>query len=354
MQLFRTRISFLSSLSYLYSSVFQYKFIVKECKMNSSARSVFLNEFEAFWKPFTIAFQILCVANYFIFRSSNFRRNHLQFIAFSVYFIAFSILHIATVVSSSTKALKPTPENSYFKHKESQLMHYVNVLAIIGSFVIHLMSHIETLFNGKHEQEIYEKLQAIDKTFATHLNHKTDYKTRRKKYIRQTILVFIFAIFLAAASAFTPLHELNDDKFFMQPIMIIPLLIIRARWCYIALFLRATADTLNDLQMLLKQQQIQSFHHSTDQRKHSDDRENIRFFREIYSDVWFIITLISDCFGWYLISFLIEFTFEMINASYWVYINQKFYGLVYLNMRKYNTTSKYFLIMQKFTFAINN
>lgn len=44
--------------------------------------------------------------------------------------------------------------------------------------------------------------------------------------------------------------------------------------------------------------------------------------------VWFLTALMSDCFGWSIISFLIEFKIEMINTSYLIYINLKLYGLI--------------------------
>lgn len=300
--------------------------------MNPSTSISIANEFNGFWQPFTRVFQALCISHYSIFRP-NLRYNRMKSFSFLGYFLVFSAFHISIVVLTTSKGLQNMPEHVELKHKESQLMYYVNSLTVIGSSITHIITHLETLFNGKYEEEIYEKFKIISNIFATKLNHMTDFKARRFNYIQQTIGIFIFATFLAAASSFTPLPELYYEKYFMQPNLIFAILIIRARWCYISLFLNTISDTLNDLQILLKQQQIKSCQYSSDQPEHKFEREKIRYFREIYSNVWFIITLMSNCFGWSLISFLVEFTFEVISASYWLYINVNYYEYTYLNIR---------------------
>lgn len=215
-------------------------------------------------------------------------------------------------------------------------MFYVNSLSIIGSMVVHIAIHVEALFRKKQEQKLYDKLKLIDDLFATKLNHLTDYKMRRSKYIRQNVVVSVFSVILAAASSFTTLPDLNKgiQIHFMKPIHIIPVFVIRCRWCYISIFLNAIADTLDDLQLLLKKHQLQSFEGANESSANSCAIEKMRYFREIYSNVCRIVMLMSDCFGWSLITFLIEFTFDVINASYWLYMNVHFYGSNNLNLRK--------------------
>lgn len=232
---------------------------------------------------------------------------------------------------------EPEPErlSRWVKHKESALMYYVNALSILGGFATHISSHLEVLFNGKREEEIYEKLQIIDNIFITKLNHLVDYKIRRIHFVRQTILIFLLVTITSIASSFIHLPNLYHDKYFMQPILIFPLIINRFRWCYIALLLNNIGNILNDLQILLKQQQIHSCIDSSEHPQSKYARENIRYYREIYSYIWFTITLMSDTFGWSLIFFLVEFTFEFINASYWLYINLTVYGSIHLNIRTF-------------------
>lgn len=214
--------------------------------------------------------------------------------------------------------------------------YYVNSLTIFGSFITHIAIHAETLFCVKQEEEIFEKLKLINGIFVEKLNHEIDFKTRFINYIQTTVGTFVLTVIFALASSLTPIPDLQNgiEIHFMKPIQIIAVIIIRSRWCYIALFLHSIADTLNDLQVVLKQQQLRSFDESNDETVSNETREKIRYFREIYSNIWFIVVLSSDCFGWSLITFLIEMTFELINASYWLYINVHVYGSINLNIRK--------------------
>lgn len=200
-------------------------------------------------------------------------------------------------------------------------MYYVNSLSIFGSIITHITIHLEVLFSMKQEEEIYVKLNEINDIFATKLNFIINYKERRVNYIRNAIGTFVLTILLASASSLATIPDLKNgiEIHFMKPIHIIPITIIRSRWCYVALLLNVIADTLNDLQNLLKKQQKRSFKGIGENCNCA--RETIRYYREIYSNVWFIVNLLSNCFGFSLITFLVELTFEVINASYWLYIN---------------------------------
>lgn len=305
--------------------------------MNFPQNNKITSEFEAFWKPFTRVFQAFCVSNYCIFRP-NLCNNLSRSFMYLVYFLILSILHIAIVASATSRGLEceqKHPEHRLAKHRESALMYYVNTITTLGGLATHVATHLETLLNGKHEEEIYQKLRTINAMFVTKLNHATNFKTRSAKNIRQTVVAFVLSTLLASASSFTTLPDLYHDKYFMQPILIFAVIINQVRWCYIAIVLNVLADILSELHILLKQQQIQSCDNSNKQSDNKFARENIRYFRDIYSNVWFIVTLMSNCFGWSLISFLIEFSLESINAAYWLYINLSVYKSIHLNIRKF-------------------
>lgn len=119
----------------------------------------------------------------------------------------------------------------------------------------------------------------------------------------------------------------------MTPVMVIGIIITRARWCQIALYLNTLADVLHHLQLTLKQQQLQSSTTSNEQ-SHSFVRENICYLREIYSHCCVIITMMSDYFGWSLIALIIKTTLESINGSYWLYVNQNTFHSTQLKIRK--------------------
>lgn len=294
--------------------------------------------FESFWKPFVCIFQVLSVSHYSIFRP-NLRSNFFRSLPFLVYFICFSSIIISSVVLTSGKALLPKNNDTEIrlsKHGKSLLMYYVNSLSIIGSMVVHMAIHVEALFCRKQEEKIFKKLKLIGDIFVTKLNHMADYRKRRARYIQQNVGVSVLSVILAAASSFISLSHVNKSVrvHFMKPIHIIPVFVIRSRWCYVSMFLSAIADILEDLQYALKKQQMRSFKETSVRPMINCTTEKMRYFREIYSNSCQIVTLIDDCFGWTLITFLIGFTFDSINASYWLYMNLHFFVSNSLNLRK--------------------
>lgn len=290
------------------------------------------NEFDQFWKPFIRVFQVFCVSNYKVFQP-QLRKQFWRSVIMLMCFLLFSAINILIVSIATKRGLQTesNPQKNYpIKHKESALMYYVNSLNVLGNFAVHLTVHLETLLTGKREEEIFQKLKIISNIFATKLNHVTDYKTRRVKYLRRIVVAFIVSLILSVASSFTTLPSFHHDKYFMQPILILAITINRARWCYVAIILFSLADTLNDLHVLLKKQQILNYEQCSE---NGCERENIRYFRGIYSNIWLVISLLSDCFGWTFITFLVGFTFQTINAAYWIYINLNVYSSMSLNIR---------------------
>lgn len=241
---------------------------------------------------------------------------------FLIYFIVCSTTYIIFVFSTIYSASIDDTDYEEDKQKGRPLMYYVNTLSTFGSYATHLAIPLENLFYGKQEKEICKKFQIISDIFTTKLNYIPDYKTRRIKYMYRTVLLFVFDILLAYASVFATLPDSDDDyTSFLQPTVMIGIIILRVRWCQIALFLNVIADTLCDLQVLLKQQQMQSIIETNNQLRNKLIRQRIQCFRDIYSNIWLITTLMSDCFGWSLIAFLIKVTLELINGAYWFYIN---------------------------------
>lgn len=282
------------------------------------------NGFENFWKPYTRAFQALYISHYTVLRP-NLRKSELKSKLFLFYFVVFASCNmIITVMTTKRGNFSRVFADGETKFKGSALMYYINALSIFGSFAIHATIYLESFFGGKQENEICEKFKLIDDIFTTKLNHRVDYKGRRNKYI-PIIGIFMLAITMAMACSFSQLPDVYNDKYFMTPVMLIGVIVSRTRWCQIVLFLNIIADTLDDLQALLRQQQMQSCEQSEDEIRSGFNPERIRYIREIYSNVWFITTLMSDCFGWTLITFLIKITLESINGTYWIYINWKLF-----------------------------
>lgn len=295
-----------------------------------------VNEFEAFWRPFVRIVQLCCASNYNIFRSKH-RKSPLKSFILWAYFTLYTVINMSLVSLATARGLQcEGASNNTYKpqHKESSLMYYINSLTVLGNSITNLTVHLEPVLCGKREIELFQKLKIVDGLFLNKLNHKLDYKAKRTKFMWRIVSAFILSCILCTASSFSTLPEQHHDKYFMQPILILACVTIRIRWCYIALILSSVAETLSDLQVLLRQHQIKNRKDSNKHHRNSDANDKIRYFREIYSNIWCIITLLSECFGLTFITFLLSSTLQSINASYWLYINMSIYKSMDVNIRK--------------------
>lgn len=279
------------------------------------------SEFKTFWRPFTRAFQAICISHYSVFRP-HLHDKRLKSLPFQIYFIAFAALHMAIVIRNTEKENHSKSNGFSTQFKESPLMYYVNALDMIASIVTHVIIHLEYMFGGKRENEICQMMQAIGDIFVKHLNYRLNYRAWQPRYIR-VVGIFVLSYLLSSITSFSKLPDSYSDKFFMNPVMMAGIIMNRARWCQIALYLNMLADTLNNLQIALKQHQIRNGNCSTELRRIDGmfECKKICHFREIYSNSWHMITLMSDFFGWSLIAFLIKVTLEPINGAYWFYMN---------------------------------
>lgn len=267
---------------------------------------------EAFWKPFVRFFQVFGVSHYSIF-NPNVQIHHI------LKFIGISALQISLLIY----VLINGPRVHYIGNanfNESPLMNYVSFMSIGGNFLTHLVAHLEPLLTRKHEIKLYQLLDRINEIFALELNYVTDFQTIRKKFIRQTVSFFVFASTLSFGYSmfFLPMDPRGMSIFLACRLLSVT--VIRSRRCQIAFHVNNLTNILNDLQVLLKRQQENYSHNSNESQ-----RENLRYLRDIYSNVWLVKGLLSNCFGWSFITFLLEFSFELINSAYWAYVNMKLY-----------------------------
>lgn len=264
--------------------------------------------FKLFWKPFVRGFQILCVSHYSTFHANV----HISRV---IYFYIFSTLHIALRTYTLCGGLWIDKKKS--DKNDSPLMLYVSFMGIFGNYVAEFCAHLEPLTMQKHEKEIYQLLNKIDNIFAVKLNYVTNFDVLRRKYIWHTMMFFIASVVVSFSYALFSLPAGNFEKFLFLSSRAVTLTVIRARRCLLAFHINTLSNILFDLQILLKRQQQNSRSNSSD----SSSNGNIRHIRDIYSNVWLIRNRLSSCFGWSFIAFLIEFSLDLINSSYWAYVN---------------------------------
>lgn len=291
------------------------------------------SEFESFWRPFIRAFQTICVSHHSVFRPhlrTNFRRS----LPFWIYFTVFATAHLSLTLAITSKQSSDQSPNQ-LEYKESTLMHYINILSIISHCGIFVVTYVEVLFYGKREAEMCEKFKEIADIFAVEFDHVPNFKVRRVHYMREPVLIFILAIVAVAVSTFTPLPTMYNNKFFMPPILIPTIVMSDGRWCQIALYLNVIADTLSDLKIMVEKHQLRNFEEIDQETPNIEAYKKVQHFREIYSNVWMITTLMSDCFGWTLIMLLSKVVLEFLNGCYFFYINMGLHQSISLNIRKF-------------------
>lgn len=287
------------------------------CKMHPSGKVYNPKAFELFWRPFVRVFQALGVSHYSIFYSNVGIYCVLNFFGISV--IQISLL---------TYVLINGPRVHYIGNatfRESPLMNYVSFMSIGGNFLTHLVAHLEPLFTQKHEIELYRRLNTINEIFALKLNYVTDFDAIRKDFIRKTISFFVFASTLSFGYSMFFLPTDAKGMVIFLICRILSVTVIRSRRCQIAFHVNNLTNILVDLGVLLKRQQ-EAYRNNSNESLNS--RENIRHLREIYSNAWLVKNLLSNCFGWSFITFLLEFSFELINSAYWAYVNIKLYNSI--------------------------
>lgn len=200
------------------------------------------------------------------------------------------------------------------KHKEMPLMSYVSFISIAGDFVEHSCAHIEPLFTGKKEEEMYRRFEEINTIFARKLNHVVDFDGiwKNQKY---TIGFFIVSGIQAFGLSFFSLPTGGFNITIYLICRAAAIIIIRVRRFQSSIIINLMTNTLLDVQILLKQSQ-----ENYRQNSNRHISKNIRYLRDIYSNVWLIRKSLSCCFGYSMLTFLMDYCFDFINSSYWAYI----------------------------------
>lgn len=284
------------------------------------------NDFIVFWTPFTRFFQFLCVSHFSLFRSKPVKNEKLRHVANVVYFILFSLLH-GVIIAHAMRNFLHGPTIGHNKYKESPSMYYVKVAGSITGPLAHMLIHIEAFRNGDNERQLYQHLNEIHRIFAMKLNYVVDYQSLCRRY-QSVCTVFVAAMIFTCISCYHYDSEVAMERPYLLVFVIVSYLIFRSREYQMALALTALNDALVDLEVLLRRHQIE---HNRTQR----NAANIQYLRKIYSNAWSMKCSISKCFGWTLITLIGHFTVDMIQSSYWIFINLKYYDSRNFSIREY-------------------
>lgn len=269
-----------------------------------------LQAFSTFLKSFIRVFQLFCVSHYSIFNTKH------HFIRL-IYFITVATLHIFVMIVE-LKYSRPHLMTMFYSENKKNLMYYVSLVGLLGNFSMQIAGHLEPLFNRKHEEEIYKTFQEIYDIFRKKLNRVMDLTILREKFLKHTVVFFVSEGCLCIGFSFLSIPSDAMDIFMCLFSRVLSVSIIRARICLIAIHINILTHFLKELQIVLEKQQ-KSY------RSKSDDfitaNERIQYMQDIYSNIWRSKNMLSSCFGWSFIGFLLNITCELINSCYWTYIN---------------------------------
>lgn len=281
---------------------------------SASQKSYDPKTFDYFWKPFVRVFQALCLSHYSIFRCSN-RTHNVGRLIYTMFFMTLDVvanIYILHQIHSVDKA----------QYENCVLMYFVSLISHLVHVVSDTIAHFESFFAKEQEEEIYRKHREIDEIFATKLNHIRDYNAIRRASVWPTIIYWTCASIVAFAAALFILPS-NENVFVFLIGNTAIMLINRIRRFQIGIHVNALTNILNDLKMLLDKQH--RMHCSQSNGISPDFCKNIRYFRQIYSNAWFITKMMSCCFGWSFIIFLFEGALDLIASTYQVYLNLNIY-----------------------------
>lgn len=267
---------------------------------------------------YSFFFQVLCLSHFSTYRSTV----HIGWIIHSIAVSTFDILTTAFTMLTIWSEDKN-------RFKKSILIYYVSCASIIAHAVVFSIAHIESFTIKKQEAELYRRLRDIEDIFALKLSYVRDFDAIRRKCVWPTIIYWIIA---GLSAYFTSLFSIPSGhlSFFYVLFHPINVFVNRVRRCQISMHINHLTGILVDLKILLERERRNNYLESTEK-----STEFLRHIRDIYSNVWLIVGLFDSCYGWSLVTCLMEFAIDFINSSYQIYLNFRIYKSTYIIFRNY-------------------
>lgn len=287
-------------------------------------------DFIHFWKPYVRFFQFLCISHHGIFRP-DLKDQRIKLISLRI----FSIVNVSIqiVVSAYFFVCMGTERKLRVvdKFNVSPLFIYVNVGTRFCQLLSFLVIPVEMFFHSHVEHKIFETLQSIDDIFQK-MNFSIDYGIHRRQQMRKTWLLFT-VITIAMIFAYV-VNFAIDTLLDLFGILLYSYIFIvwRMRVFQILFFINAVFDLLGEpeLKVVMRRQQHRLKYNSA----HWKD---IQYARKIYSKIWFLKTLISDCFGYSMVLIIVDSAVKIINTGYWFYMDEGSLETITLFSRQYKT-----------------
>lgn len=268
-------------------------------------------DFTHFWNPFVRFFQFLCISHYGILRP-ELENRRIKLALHRIFFTLNVLIQLFSVYLFFQFGIKMRMR-TMARYNRSPVFMYVSVATKLVEIMFFSVIPFETFYNRHNEQMFFETLRDIDDIFRK-LQHFIDYGMHRRRQIRKTWLFFLVIIMFMAADLPVNILVIKPDTFAALIVVFYIFVITRLRVFQVVFYINALCDLLEDLKMLLRRQQHRIKYNSA----HWTDIQSVR---KIYTKIWLLKTLISDCFGYSMILFVFDSAVKIINCAYWIYLN---------------------------------
>lgn len=273
--------------------------------------------FETFWKPFLYIFKLLCISHVKSLKFGSRAKKKIHKL-FGIYFLFNSVIIIIAIIVSVYKIIQMVTEDTKAKYQDNPMFYYVDSIGFFGNFIALCITHFETIFKRSEEKEILNIMFQTNNCLVNQLNCKVNYERIKWKYWCKMSGFFLFTLVVSIISTSIGFPvEVVSRKLMYNVVMVIALIIVRARTFQITLFISILGEILSDLNAAMKERwemiKLKKNFHSLE--------EDLFNFREIYSNSWLIKTSISNCFGWSLIAIILQSIIDIIIAVYWMFVN---------------------------------
>lgn len=268
-------------------------------------------DFVHFWNPFVRFFQFVCISHYGILRPES-KNCRIKLTLHRIFFTLNVLIQLFSAYLFFQFGIKMRMR-TMARYNGSPVFMYVSVATKLVEIMFFSVIPFETFHNRHIEQMFFETLRNIDDIFRK-LQHSIDYGMHRRRQIRKTWLFPLGIIMFIAADLPVNISVTKPDTFAAIIVVLYIFVVTRLRVFQIAFYSNALGDLLEELKILLRRQQHRIKYNSA-------QWTNIQSVRKIYSEIWFLKTLIGDCFGYSMILFVVDSAVKIINCAYWTYLN---------------------------------
>lgn len=280
--------------------------------------------FSHFARPFVLIFQLFGLSHYGLSRP-DVTNHRLKLNLLRTYLIVHVVFH-ATIVYYSSAVGVTIRLHGMEDYHISTFCVIVNVWSRCSEILSFLLIPIETYFKRKSEQQIFETIECIDALLQQKMKYDVDNRMRCRRQLVRTWLWFVVSVAILTTSLSISVPLDMSNRSYGISVMLFTLFILRLRIFQTAFFINAVIGLLDDLKMAMQRQQQRFKYNIAGWR-------DIQYARKIYSKIWLLRILISECYGVSMIFFVTDSSAKLVTSAYWIFLNSQSVQSTVLDIR---------------------